>query len=82
MEITLLAICGGVVAVFLCIIAILISYARWNYGSLEKLGIPVVRPHFILGSTFNTRFTPIGYRDIAWMKEYGSIFGVSSISLK
>lgn len=80
MEFTLLAICGAVVAFVLCIISALILYARWNYGSLEKLGIPVVKPHFILGSTFTTRLTPIGYRDISWMKEHGPIFGVSSKS--
>lgn len=74
---TLLAICSVVVAVVLCAISLLILYARWNYGLLEKLGIPVVQPHLVLGSSFSTRFTPEGYRGIAWMKEHGPIFGVS-----
>ena len=74
----LLTICSGVVAVVICIICGLIIYARWNYGFLENLGIPVVNPHFLFGSMFTTRFVPIGYRDVAWMKEYGQIFGVSS----
>lgn len=66
-----------ILAVLVGVISIVIIYARWNYGFLEKLGIPVVKPHFLLGSTFLTRFKPIGYRDIDWMKEYGSVFGVS-----
>ncbi len=73
----LLTICGAVVSGVLCIIALLIVYARWHYGYLEKLGIAVVKPHFILGSLFTTRFKPIGYRDVEFMKEYGPIFGVS-----
>lgn len=66
-----------ILAVFLCLISIAIIYARWHYGVLEKLGIPVVKPHFLFGSTFSTRFKPIGYRDIDWMKEHGQVFGVS-----
>ncbi len=66
-----------ILAVILCVISIVILYARWNYGVLEKMGIPVVKPHFLFGSTFLTRFKPIGYRDIDWMKEHGSVFGVS-----
>ncbi|XP_037045845.1 cytochrome P450 3A56-like [Bradysia coprophila] len=72
----LLTICSALVAVVICIISGLIIYARWNYGFLEDLGIPVVKPHFLFGSMFTTRFIPIGYRDVAWMKEYGQIFGV------
>jgi len=66
-----------ILALILCVISIVIIYARWNFGVLEKMGIPVVKPHFLLGSTFLTRFKPTGYRDIDWMKEYGSVFGVS-----
>lgn len=79
MVFDLLTICGIVVAGVLCIISLFIWYARWNYGFLEDLGIPVVKPHFILGSLFSTRFEPIGYRDVALMKEHGPIFGVSSV---
>lgn len=59
-----------------CAIALLILYARWDYGLLEKLGIPVVPPHFLFGSTFECRFKPIGYRDVDWMRKYGPVFGV------
>lgn len=78
MEFDWLTICGVLVAGVLSIIGLLILHARWNYGVLENLGIPVVKPHFILGSLFLTRFEPIGYRDVALMKEYGPMFGVSS----
>lgn len=57
-------------------ISALFLYARWNYGFLEELGIPVVKPHFLFGSTFNARFNPVGYRNIGWMKKYGPVFGV------
>lgn len=77
MAFDLLTICGFVVAAVLSIVSLLIVYARWNYKCLEDLGIPVVKPHFILGSLFSTRFVPIGYRDVALMKEYGQVFGVS-----
>lgn len=77
MEFDSLTICGVVLSTVLCVISLLIIYARWNYGFLEALGIPVVKPHFILGSLFSTRFDPIGYRDVELMKKHGQIFGVS-----
>ncbi|KAJ6642747.1 Cytochrome P450 3A56 [Pseudolycoriella hygida] len=76
MEFDSMTICGLVLAVVICIISLLILYARWNYGFLESLGIPVAEPHFIFGSLFSTRFTPIGYRDVDLMKKYGPLFGV------
>lgn len=81
MVFALLTVCGVVIAGVLCIVSLLILYARWNYGYLEELGIPVVKPHFILGSLFSTRFEPIGNRDIALMKEHGPIFGVPNHSI-
>lgn len=58
------------------VITTLIVYARWHYGTLEKLGIPVVKPHFLLGSNWETRFEQIGYRDVERVKVYGSVYGV------
>jgi hypothetical protein len=58
----------------------LILYARWNYGSLEKLGIPVVPPHFFLGSA------PTNYKELSHIQDeerarkYGPIYGVRSYS--
>ena len=66
------------VAILLCVFGGLWIYARWNYGSLEKMGIPVVKyTHPILGSTKELYETVGGENDIKWMKEYGQIFGVS-----
>ncbi|CAG7820488.1 unnamed protein product, partial [Allacma fusca] len=56
--------------------ALLVLYFRWNYGTLEKLGIPVVKTHFLLGS--QTDFNKIvGHeRDYEWFQTYGDIYGV------
>lgn len=61
----------------LLVVISLIVYARWEYGTLEKMGIPVVPHHPILGSTREIYNTPGGLNDYKWMKKYGKIFGVS-----
>ena len=58
----------------LCLSAIV--YIRWHYGSLEKLGIPVVKPHFILGSNFQHDVLVGQEVDTKWFKTYGEVFGV------
>ncbi|CAL8080029.1 unnamed protein product [Orchesella dallaii] len=63
------------VVILLLLIFLVIEYARWNYGILEQLGIPVVRPSFIFGSD------PQGYRKVQHLedyrrfKEFGSFYG-------
>ena len=60
------------------ILTSIIIYARWNYGSLEALGIPVVKPSFILGSTPDLHLKVAHLEDIERHKKYGSVYGVSS----
>ena len=64
-------------AIAVIIVASLILYARWNYGVLESLGIPVVKPHFLLGSTYNFHNEMATDVDIARFKKYGPVYGVS-----
>ena len=54
----------------------LLAYIRWHYGSLEKLGIPVVKPHFILGSNPDQDVAIGPEVDCKWFKTYGEVFGV------
>ncbi|CAG7817390.1 unnamed protein product [Allacma fusca] len=56
--------------------ALLVVYLRWNHGTLEKLGIPVVKTHFLLGSqnSFTEVFGP--ERDLERFETYGEIYGV------
>lgn len=61
---------------FVAICIFLIGYMRWNYGSLEKLGIPVVKPHFLLGSLPNRHLIIDHENDYKLFKKYGEIFGV------
>jgi len=58
------------------VVLILILYARWNYGILEAMHIPVVKPHFLLGSTYNAHNEVGGEADLRRFKKYGSIYGV------
>ena len=70
----------GFALLFLALILFLIYLvlqARRNYGTLEKMGIPVIPPHPILGSF------PRGYLDVSHLADqershqYGGIYGVS-----
>ncbi|CAL8147952.1 unnamed protein product [Orchesella dallaii] len=58
------------------LIAFLVIYARWNYGALEKLGIPVVTPHFLLGSNYNGHKVVHAHEDLKRFHKYGAVYGV------
>ena len=64
------------IASFVVICILLVSYMRWNYGSLEKLGIPVVKPHLLLGSRPNQHLIVCHENDYDLFKTYGEVFGV------
>ena len=55
----------------------LILYARWHYGALDGLGFPVIPPTFVLGSCPDLHTKIQHHEDIARMKKYGPIWGVS-----
>ena len=55
----------------------LIIYARWHYGKLEQCGIPVVKPHFFLGSNPDGHNKKAHLVDLERSKTYGSVYGVS-----
>lgn len=66
------------VALLLIVATSLVIYARWNYGTLERLGIPVVKPSFILGSTPDLHLKVAHFEDIERFKKYGKIYGVNN----
>lgn len=56
----------------------LIIYARWHYGSLEKLGIPMAgKPFLIFGNTLDAFSKSGGLMDIERFKKLGPIYGVA-----
>jgi len=65
-----------ILAIILVVVSFLVLYARWNYGKLEKMGVPVVKPHFLLGSTYELFKMAPPVQDVEWMKKYGGVFGV------
>ncbi|CAL8110948.1 unnamed protein product [Orchesella dallaii] len=72
----LLILLYALLAIVLLIVG-LITYARWNFGTLEKQGFTVVKPdHFLLGSAALTFEKPGGLLDIELMKKYGPVFGL------
>ncbi len=67
----------GLSLLILSLIAVgLLIYARWEHGTFEKMGIPVVPHHLFLGSIKELYETVGGLQDYKWMKKYGKIFGV------
>ncbi|ODM93120.1 Cytochrome P450 3A24, partial [Orchesella cincta] len=58
------------------LVAFLVIYARWHYGTLEKLGIPVETPHFILGSNPNGHKIVYAQKDLERFHKYGAVYGV------
>lgn len=71
-----------VLFLFLLVIFGLVTYARWNFGSLENQGIPVVKPHhFLLGGAMLSFKKVGGLLDLEHMKKYGPIFGVRYINI-
>lgn len=68
----------AVISLILLLVLIgLIIYARWEHGTLEKMGIFVVPHHPLLGSIKEIYGTVGGLQDYVWMKKYGKIFGVN-----
>ena len=65
---------GGIVASIIG----LILYARWNYGVLESLNIPVVKRSFLLGSTPELHKTVQHLEDIKRFRTLGPVYGVST----
>ncbi|CAG7728211.1 unnamed protein product [Allacma fusca] len=61
---------------FLAAILGLLIYARWNYGTLEALNIPVVERSFLLGSTPDLHSKVQHLEDIARFKKYGPVYGL------
>lgn len=59
----------------------LIIYARWNFGTLEALGLPVVKPHWLLGSNYNSNELYHNWEDLKRAKELGPVYGVCAIML-
>ncbi|ODM99103.1 Cytochrome P450 3A56 [Orchesella cincta] len=64
----------GIAVVFIAIA--LIVYARWNYGTLEKMNIPVVKPSFLLGSTPDLHLKVQHLEDVLRFQKHGKVFGV------
>ncbi|OXA51515.1 cytochrome P450 3A56 [Folsomia candida] len=55
----------------------LVIYARWHYGTLEKLGIPMVgKPFLIFGNTIDAYSKAGGALDIERFNKFGPIYGV------
>ena len=63
--------------VLIGILTALIVYARWNYGVLEKLGIPVIKPFLIFGSEYKESFVISRNEEIRRLKKYGTVYGVA-----
>lgn len=64
---------GGAALVGAC----LIIYARWNYGTLESIGIPVMEPTFFLGSVPDLHLKVQTDEDISRYLKFGTIWGVT-----
>jgi len=56
--------------------AALILYARWNYGKLNGLGFPVMKPTFLKGSVPDIHKHIQHFEDMKRFKKYGSVWGV------
>lgn len=54
----------------------LVVYARLNYGVLEAMGIPVLKPTFFMGSVPDLHLKVQTQEDINRFKEFGPIWGV------
>lgn len=57
----------------------LIIYARWNYGFLEGLGIPVIKPFLFLGSNYKESLLDVREEDIRRQRTYGGVYGVRKL---
>ncbi len=61
-----------------------VIYARWNYGTLEKIkGLPkVIPPAFVGGSDIHVYKKIVHDQDTENVKKYGKIYGVSEQIVK
>jgi len=55
----------------------LVIYARWNYGKLEAMGLPVETPHWFMGNMANHDNVYHHWVDLERTKKLGLIYGVS-----
>jgi hypothetical protein len=55
----------------------LILYARWHYGTLEGLGIPVMKPFLFLGSNYIDPYVRPREEEVRRLEKYGMVYGVS-----
>jgi hypothetical protein len=69
----------GIITTLIGIFVSLVVYARWNYGKLEAMGIPVVKPHWLLGSNFNYMELYHHWEDLHRSKKLGPVYGVKVI---
>lgn len=60
------------------LITVGIIYARWNYGTLERIkGLPaVVKPAFVGGSDIHIHTRIVHDKDQENVNKYGKVFGV------
>ncbi|XP_037036450.1 cytochrome P450 3A56-like [Bradysia coprophila] len=65
----------GVLALLVGVISFLIIYARWNFGTLESMGIPTIKPHWLLGSHPNIHKIVVQDEDMKNFRKYGKIWG-------
>ncbi len=65
----------GLALLIVILIVGLLFYARWEYGVLKKMGVPVVKHHPIFGSTRKIYSTVGGLNDVKLMKKYGKYLG-------
>lgn len=68
------------VAVLTVLLGIL--YARWNFGTLERMGYKVVEPHWFFGSNNNIINVHAHWEDVKRNEELGPIYGVKQYPLK
>lgn len=83
--ITLLTALGYfIVTVLVGIITAAVVYARWHYGTLEKVkGLPaLIKPAFVGGSDLFLYKKIVHDADTENVKKYGKVYGVSIIISK
>jgi hypothetical protein len=54
----------------------LVLYARWHYGTLEGLGIPVMKPFLFLGSNYMDPYVRPREEEVRRLEKYGMVYGV------
>jgi len=72
-----LIVAAFLIGLLILLLTSLVIYARWNYGTLEAMGIPVVKPHWFLGSNYNYMELYHHWEDWSRAKKLGLTYGVS-----